>query len=84
MTDRPNLALPTAGREQRAPAGHVRSTACSLRPVAFEDPMLQTLQLAVYGSAPMPPSLLNRLIDTDPGLGFHQRRTERTWAQWCP
>jgi long-chain acyl-CoA synthetase len=38
----------------------------------YDPAMLNTLQLVMYGAAPMPPSLLSTLLDTYPKLGFHQ------------
>ena len=34
--------------------------------------MLATLQVVMYGAAPMPPTLLSKLMETYPDLGFHQ------------
>ena len=38
----------------------------------YDPAMLGTLQLVMYGAAPMPLPLLTRLLETYPGLGFHQ------------
>ena len=38
----------------------------------FDPSMLQTLQLVMYGAAPMPPELLDRLITMYPDLAFYQ------------
>jgi len=38
----------------------------------YEPSMLSTLQLVMYGAAPMPPTLLAKLMDTYPDLRFHQ------------
>ncbi len=38
----------------------------------FEPAMLESLELVMYGAAPMPPTLLARMMTLYPNLGFHQ------------